>query len=396
LPKNYKVKRYYGRTPTSFRAKPRLITLVLVAALFAGLAYLGVVLYEPVYDFVMNLGKPVEASSLPEPPPSPAPEPEPAPSEPPPPPEPVFEKLKAAYVPHATAADPAALKAFLDGLSGAGINAVMVDIKNAAGDVLFNTANAEAKKWGLVAENAIDLAALKAQLESRGLQLAVKLAAFRDPKAASAGRVQYAITYQNSEFLWLDNSAELGGRPWLNPYSYAAVSYLRSLALEAADAGAVLIALENVQFPDNSGIYATFGEGAPGLSRADALKNFVTGLEEAALAKSARVAVWFSGTDILRTQGQENRYGGGIMSTAGQNLVLDVSPGQYGEPANSGGLVIASPATDPLNAVSSAVSFAKNALSPESTVIAAIRASGDIEAQIKAAQDAGAEEYIRY
>jgi hypothetical protein len=93
----------------------------------------------------------------------------------------------------------------------------MVDIQNPSGDILFKTANEQAGRWNLVAENAIDLAALKTALESRGLALAVKMSVFRDPKAARAGRIEYAIAYQDSEFLWLDESPERGGQPWLNP-----------------------------------------------------------------------------------------------------------------------------------------------------------------------------------
>jgi hypothetical protein len=223
------------------------------------------------------------------------------------------------------------------------------------------------------------------------------MSAFRDPLAARAGRTEYAIAYQDSDFLWLDDSPENGGQPWLNPYSPAAVGYLQALALEAVGLGAEFVALENVQFPDNSGVYATFGGNVMGMSRIDVLNSFVEELEARAEEKSARVAVWFPVTAIVNTTGQENRYGGTILGTVGRELALDVSPAQYGGGIDENGLVIQDPAANPAGAVTAAFSYTKQGIPGDTTMVAVINATGvDAASQIEAAKSAGAGEYVLY
>ncbi len=397
MPKNYKVKRYYGDSAGSYRAKPRLITVLFVIFLLVLLGYLGTVIWGPVSEFIADLGKPVDVSSLPVPEPAPESEPEPEPIEPPEPQKPVLSKMSAVFLPHAIAAEPSSLAAFLDNLSGTDVTCVMVEIKNPAGDVLFRTQNPQANEWDLVVENALELSALNAALTEKGLSLAVRMSAFRDPQAASKGRIGYAIAYQDSDFLWLDEAPENGGLPWLNPYSLAAAGYLQSLALEAIDLGAEYVALENVQFPDNSGIYATFGDGVLGMSRADVLKSFMSELEEKAALKSARVAVWFPVTAVTRTDGQENRYGGTILGTVGAELALNVSPSQYGGDINLNGLVITAPIQNPTAAVSSAVSYVKRGLSSDTKLTAVLSGPfNNLSALLEAARTAGAEEYVLF
>lgn len=370
MAKKYRVKRYYGKNGMSFRAKPRVLTVVFVLLLFVGLGYLGTIIYRPVYDFVMNLSKepPPIAETLPEPESGSEPEPE-AEREPEPPAEPEYEPLRAVYVPMATGGTTADIDAIISGLEGTGANAVMIDIKNSAGDVLFKTKNEMANKWGVVSGNAVDLRELAGKLEAKGLMLAAKMSVFRDPRAASAGRLAYAINYQDSEFLWLDAAPENGGRPWLNPYSIPTQEYINSLADEAFDAGVKLLVLENVQFPDNSAVYATFGKDAVAMSRAEILETTVLNLQKKAEEKGARVAVTFPVTAVTRTEGEDSRYGGSILKTVGKYLLLDVSPSQFANGFSQNGLEIENAGQDPVGAVKAAIDYIKQGVSPETEII---------------------------
>lgn len=410
MAKRYRVKRYYGRNESSYRAKPRLITIILVVLVFAGLGYLGTVIYKPAYDFIMNIGKaPVESSSGPE---SASSEPvsssEPE-KQPEPPKRPEYKKLKAVYIPHEVAADQNKLDEFLTGLSDTQINAVMIDIKNYEGEVLFKSKNEMAVKWGVVAAGAIDLKVFAAKLRDRGLSLVVKMSAFRDPKAASAGRLEYAISYQNSGFLWLDAAPEAGGRPWLNPYSGLTQEYLSSIALEAVGAGAEAVVLENVQFPDNSAVYASFGESAVAMSRSEILKTFVVDLTARAEEKNARVMVYFPVVEVTRQEGEDNRYGGSILKIPDEFLLLGAEPLQFGGAYNAGGLDIKDPLGDPADAVKAAVSYVKQGIPASTKIIPMLQGGNDadfnkttvytdvqVKAQIAAAAEAGLDEYVLY
>lgn len=363
MAKKYRVKRYYGKNSVSFRAKPRVLTVVFVVLLLAGLGYVGTIIYKPVYDFVMNLGKepPPLVETLPEPDAEPEPELKP---EPEPEPEPGHEMMRAVYIKDITAID-----AVISEIEGTDINAVMIDIKTPAGDVLFKTKNEMANKWGVVSQDAVDLKALADKLKSKGLMLAAKMSMFRDPKAASAGRLDYAINYQDSGFLWLDDSPENGGRPWLNPYSIPTQEYLTGLADEAFDAGVKLLALENVQFPDNSAVYATFGKDAVAMSRAEILETTVTNLQNRAGGKGARVAVTFPVTAVTRTEGEESRYGGSIIKTAGEYLLLDVSVAQFEAGFSQNGLELANAGENPANTVKAAIDYVRRSAGLQAEII---------------------------
>lgn len=369
----------------SFRAKPRVLTVVFVLLLFVGLGYLGTVIYKPAYDFVMNLEKepPPISEPLPEPESEPLPEPE-SESEPEQPAIPGFEPLRAVYPAIASSGGTLDIDAIIGEIEGTDINAVMIDIKNPAGELLFKTKNEIANKWGVVSGSAVDLRELAGKLEAKGLMLAAKMSVFRDPKAASAGRLAYAINYQNSEFLWLDDSPENGGRPWLNPYSIPTQDYISSLADEAFDAGVKLLVLENVQFPDNSAVYATFGKDVPTMSRAEILQTTVSNLQNRAEEKGARVAVTFPVTAATQTVGEENRYGGSILKIVGGYLLLDVSPSQFGNSFSQNGLVIEDAGQDPMGAIKSATDYIRQGISPEAKIIPMLNgAEGDASEVVK-------------
>lgn len=389
MAKNYRVKRYYGKNGTTFRAKPRVLTVVILLLLFAGLVYAGTIIYKPVYDFVMDLGKepPPKTESLPEPEPEAQPEPEP---EPPPPSEPEYEKLRTLYIPPTTGA--MSVDSIIEAISGTDINAVMIDIKNPAGEILFKTKNEMANEWGLVTQNAVDLRELATGLESKGIALVAKMSMFRDAKAASAGRRAYAINYQNSDYLWLDNSPENGGKPWLNPYSPLAQEYLSSLVDEALDAGVKMLVLENFQFPDNSAVYASFGADAESISRAEILKTTVSDYQKKAEGKGARVAVTFPVTAVTRTEGENNRYGGSILAVVDKYLLLDASPSQFGTGFSQNGLEIGNAKENPADAIKTAISYVKQGVASETEIIPMLE--GELSEQTAVLKGLEYEEYF--
>ena len=51
--------------------------------------------------------------------------------------------------------------------------------------------------------------------------------------------------------LWLDNSAQHDGEPWLNPYSPVAEKYLLSIVSEISSLGVDAVILDSVEFPES-------------------------------------------------------------------------------------------------------------------------------------------------
>jgi hypothetical protein len=406
--KKQKIKRYRDGG-AFYRAKPHPAAIILALVAAGVLVFLGVSVYEPVAEFFRELTSPTEPELDLPPPPTVATE---APTPPPTEPEPVlvFPDTKAAYLPPAVLADEARLNAALENIAGSDVNTILVDIKDANGTVLYNTKNAEAITWGAVAENPLDLAAFARRLEEEELMLAVRIHAFQDSLAASSNR-DYAIRYQDLEWLWLDAAEADGGRPWLNPYSEGAKQYITSLCLEAADAGAKLVMLDSFQFPLGSANNANFGSRAGVVSRGDMLRSYQKELSAKLEEKEARTAIYMPALAIAQDIENETRYGGNPLYIAGDSVVLGALPYQFPAGFAYGDVAATQPFADPGDATELALAIGMDAQSfaeeapdyipllqggsePSRSAIPFTPAG--VQAQLDAVQAHGVDEYILY
>lgn len=101
-----------------------------------------------------------------------------------------------------------------------------------------------------VASTTVDAAAIAQAFRDAGLTPVAGLCAFKDSIAPYADR-SMAVKYgSEGDITWLDSSAELGGKPWLNPNSAAAQQYIADLIAEVRDLGFEKVLLQNFQFPE--------------------------------------------------------------------------------------------------------------------------------------------------
>lgn len=306
--KGTKIKRYgsiYGRNSGS---------VVMAASMVIGLllfAVAGWLLYTPIHDFVMNIG-----ADEPKPPSSSAVssvETPPAESNVSSNPEPVAVKpeIKGIYIPSQVLDDGQALSATFENAASAGFNTVLVDAKDAGGTVLYSSNNAIGKMTGVAAETTYDAEKAAESIKSAGLIPAARLHAFKDAAAAIADR-EMAVTYYDSAMYWFDNSPELGGKPWLNPYSDEARRYIVSLAQELCDSGFEMIMLDSVQFPTGFSLEkAGYGEKSDSVTRTQILAQFVDEVRSAVESKGAELIICCS-VDWLSADEKMNEmvYGG--------------------------------------------------------------------------------------
>lgn len=355
MAKKYKIRRNpKWRHKSTFKARPNPVGIALSVLLLGGLVALGFYIYEPVYDFIVNYSftrveEESSASESSEPEPDPDPEPEPDP-------EPVMQQgIHAVYMPPAIAADAQQRTQFIEKLSGADFNAVMLDTKDNLGNVLFASTNPLAAEWSAVATNAIDLAAVAQQLSDAGLSLVVRQSVFCDQLAARANR-DNAMGYRDTEWLWLDAAQESGGKPWLNPYSPQARQYNIDLALEAAQMGAAMVLFDNPSFAPGSGDYASYGEFDTTKGRLGILNEFIETATGALRAQNARLGVYVGG--ILATQSAE--FNGFITQLHATDVVVGAQPNQWGGGDYAvEGLSIRTPLQTPGAAVGAAVEYIK-------------------------------------
>jgi cytoskeletal protein RodZ len=137
---------------------------------------------------------------------------------------------------------------FLNEAAQNGYQSVIIEVKNTDGNVLYNSKVALATTTGAISADAFDLDAVVSEIKAAGLQVVARMSALQDPISA---HVDYGTSYKYSDtdYTWLDNSASLGGKAWLNPYLDNTQNYLTDLAAELADAGCDVILLDQMIFP---------------------------------------------------------------------------------------------------------------------------------------------------
>ena len=130
--------------------------------------------------------------------------------------------------------------------------------------------------------------------------------------------------------LWLDNAADAGGNPWLNPYSEAANQYLEDLALEAVSMGYEQVVFCGFHFPlVNSLSSASFGETG-GKGQAQILSENIQRLEQALAAKDAECWFQYSAAAVL---GEDLRPAGVAVSGLGMERLVVQLPADTADPA---------------------------------------------------------------
>ena len=405
MAKNYKIKRYNR----IYRGKRSTGSLVLRGALVAAavfiVAFVGYNAYGPIRDYFSGAlaaashNAPSEAEPAPPPAETSEPEPEPEP--------PVPADVRALYLTNTQIRDPALLDQLLDELTRTEINAVLFDLKDQQGNILYRSDLDLVAQTGAQSENAYDLGVLCQKLKEKNLIPIGRLNAFRDPIAPS--RIPDAgIKYMNTEILWHDNAADQGDMPWLNPYSDLARAYIIDIATESVSLGVGRILLDNVSFPTGYGQeYASYGPTAEGVTRSDALSVFLDQIDQQVQAKGGDVSVYISGLAAL---GANNTYyGSNPLAIANDNVTIGVMPAQFGDGFTLESFSLEAPVLDPRGTVDSLLKFiAPDVAGKNVTVLVqAYPASytiennkmytvDDINAQIGAASQNGVISYIIY
>lgn len=292
--KPMKIKRYRtvgagGRNRA--RTTVRVLLVVLLAAAIFAVGWFGA---EPCIDAITGFWydhfsvNRQEETPAPDPVPESVPESEPQP-QPEPQPEPVTDAAGVwAEVALSALNSEDALRTALSALKANGADHAVVTLKDERGYVYYDSAvemASEAVRAGT------DLAMFVRLCGEYGLAPCARLTAFLDPLTPYTYR-DAAVYYEREGILWLDTSAELGGKPWFNPYSEQARGYVLALAQELAAAGMTDIVFAGVQFPTGYALeFCYYGENAAQLSRTDCLRECVALLQTAMEEKG--VNSWF-------------------------------------------------------------------------------------------------------
>ena len=144
-------------------------------------------------------------------------------------------------------------------LAEQGITHAVLTLKDDRGYLYYNSTVPLAAS--AISSAAVDAGSIAETFRQAGITPVAGLCAFKDSLAPYADR-SAAVKYGNEENVtWLDTSAELGGKPWLNPNSAVAQQYIADLIAEVRYLGFDTVLVQNLQFPEGYGLeLAGYGE----------------------------------------------------------------------------------------------------------------------------------------
>ncbi len=229
-----------------------------------------------------------------------------------------LQQVRGFYLPHSMlSADTLSEVSLLAEARESGYNAVIFDLKDTNGKLYYKFSNANAKKVGNYAENALtkkQLSALFDLFKEAGLAPIPRLYGFRDNAAAQA-LPEARIAYKgNASWSWYDGESGASSSRWLSPYDNDAHDYLGDLAEELKKLGAGAVLFDGVQFPNPVLTQqADFGNDNADLKWDEVLALFVSKMKKR-LGKECPVILACSGESALGTATQT--YGGNPLTFA--------------------------------------------------------------------------------
>lgn len=299
----------------------------------------------------------------------------------------------AVWLPKETLRNGSALDRFLANAKQIGAAAVVLDAKADDGAILFPSALDQVKTTGAAANAYDGFAQALQKIHDSGFSVIARVHCFRDPLAARKLGEGSAVSYQRPGMLWLDNSADKGGKPWANPYSNTVQQYLTALIGELAAMELDGILLDSVQFPSGYALSKTYyiGESESGVSRNDTLKHFVAAAKKAAGDKE--VLLLQSGAGALG--GDEAQYHGSLFGSGADGYAPDFRLSNFKGSVTVGGESY-SPAKDPAGFLTAAGRQLK-ASAGESALMPMLDAGASgLNEQVNALKAAGITRYLLY
>ncbi len=127
------------------------------------------------------------------------------------------------------------------------VNAVIVDLKNEYGDILYDSGSQKAKRYGALKNKMVyDIDAFVDNFKRGDLYLIARIVVFKDERQAT--HTDYAIKRKGKIWRNHDNIA------WVDPFDKRAWEYVLDLAVDAAKRGFDEINFDYIRFPARAGL----------------------------------------------------------------------------------------------------------------------------------------------
>lgn len=209
-------------------------------------------------------------------------------------------EVKGVFITGAVAGTENTMPALTQLVEDSSLNAMVIDIKNDAGEVTYKMGLPLSQEIGAEVRYVSDMPQLIRQLKEKGIYLIARIVAFKDPVLAEK-KPEYAVKNADGS-VFHDNN----GLAWVNPYNEEVWDYLIDLSKQAAALGFDEIQYDYIRFSTAKGISeADFGAESEGKTRQDAVTGFLKKAYETLAPMGVYVSADVFGTIICNeTDGQ--------------------------------------------------------------------------------------------
>ena len=184
----------------------------------------------------------------------------------------VYDSIKAVYSTGWVAGTKNLRETMIKNINDNGFNAIVLDIKDEAGHLSYNS-NVQTAIDIKASRNMIkDIKAVINEYHENGIYVIGRIVTFKDPTYA---KVIKEISYKKSDGTYWTDSA---GNYWPNPYDETTWEYPIELAKEAAELGFDEIQFDYIRFPSSEGRVKqiSYGFTSSTVSKSEIINKFLT------------------------------------------------------------------------------------------------------------------------
>jgi hypothetical protein len=157
--------------------------------------------------------------------------------------------IKGIYLTAYTAADSKRVNELIDLIKKTELNAVVIDIKDYSGYILFDTKSDYLKKFGTEKIIIKDLEGLIKKLHQEGIYTIARITVFQDPILAK-NRPDLAVKSKTTKMPWKDRKGLL----WLDPASVEVWNYIFVISKVATRLGFDELNFDYIRFPSDGNL----------------------------------------------------------------------------------------------------------------------------------------------
>ncbi len=212
-------------------------------------------------------------------------------------PEPVEDDTRMYVLPITATASTEALNSALAVAKEAGYNCAAVTLKDDTGVLHYKSEIPRIKDWQIINTGTLSAQLICDTITKAGLTPAARISTIKDRTAPGL----FGTFAFPDGGMWLDNAADLGGKPWLSPFEEVSGTYIQEITEELSAAGFKHIICVDTKFPALHVVdyeYLSHLPLADNEKRCEALWNVIDKAKAGAVKNGAKLWVEMSGRDL--------------------------------------------------------------------------------------------------